>query len=132
MKVTEHFDSTEFDCHDGTKYPKEWVASRLKPLCMWLEELRAWLGSKPITVVSGYRTPAYNRKIGGAKGSLHMQGLAADIKVKGVSPAKVAQVADILQSDGLGLYAPPKHTPGWVHVDRRRVLGMRRARWTQK
>lgn len=37
---------------------------------------------RPIIVNSGYRTPAVNKAVGGAKRSLHMQGRAADIRTE--------------------------------------------------
>lgn len=43
-----------------------------------LDPLReAW--GRPIVVTSGYRCPALNAAVGGAKGSHHMCGMAADI-----------------------------------------------------
>lgn len=43
-----------------------------------LDPLReAW--GKPLTVSSGYRCPALNAAVGGAKNSHHMRGMAADI-----------------------------------------------------
>lgn len=43
-----------------------------------LDPLReAW--GRPIVVTSGYRSPALNAAVGGAKGSHHMYGMAADI-----------------------------------------------------
>lgn len=38
---------------------------------------------KPIIITSGYRCPALNKAVGGAKASQHMYGQAADIKVGG-------------------------------------------------
>lgn len=43
-----------------------------------LDPLRAAYG-KPITVNSGYRSPALNKAVGGAAGSQHVKGEAADI-----------------------------------------------------
>ena len=40
---------------------------------------RAW--GKPIYVNSGYRCPELNKAVGGAKGSHHLSGMAADITV---------------------------------------------------
>jgi hypothetical protein len=34
---------------------------------------------KPIHITSGYRTPAYNEKVGGVKNSSHLKGLAIDL-----------------------------------------------------
>lgn len=43
-----------------------------------LDPLReAW--GRPITVTSGYRCPELNKAVGGAKTSLHLRGMAADI-----------------------------------------------------
>lgn len=46
-----------------------------------LDALREDFG-QPIIVTSGYRSPEYNKKIGGAPNSTHMQGIAADITAR--------------------------------------------------
>lgn len=109
MKLTAHFDSSEFDCKDGTPVPEKWM-DRVRMLAVQLEVLRAELGDKPIKITSGYRTPSYNRKVGGGKASQHLLCKAADIKAKGVSPAKVHETilrlireSRILRG-GVGLY----------------------------
>jgi hypothetical protein len=43
-----------------------------------LEKYRALVGH-PIRIVSGYRDPAYNKRVGGASQSQHMHGRAADL-----------------------------------------------------
>lgn len=122
MKITTNFDSNEFaqksrGAIPAKEYPQEWITDRLTPLCQQLEIIRTALGSRPITVISGYRSPAYNASIGGAKQSQHMEGRAADITVAGLSAAEVhAKILDLyntkqLKIGGLGEY------PGFVHVD---------------
>ncbi len=39
---------------------------------------------RPVMVTSGYRSPSYNRKVNGARRSLHMICAAADIQIDGV------------------------------------------------
>jgi uncharacterized protein YcbK (DUF882 family) len=93
-------------------------------LCENLQILRDNLGA-PIKVISGYRTPAYNKKINGANRSQHMVAKAADIRVKGVSPRKIRSIIiglikkGEMHSGGVGLYKT------FVHYD---VRG-RNARW---
>ena len=101
MKITKHFSHEEFRCKDGTDYPVSWKYSRLVPLCEALEVIRKELGGRSITITSGYRTPDYNKKVGGVKSSEHMYGQAADIQVKGVSARKVAEVVRQLIKDGM-------------------------------
>lgn len=75
-KISEHFTLGEFACKDGSdtvKYSKE--------LLDMLEKLRV-SGGFTIQINSAYRTPAYNRKIGGASKSKHTEGYAADVVVK--------------------------------------------------
>lgn len=48
-----------------------------------LDRIRAVLGNKPIWITSGYRDPKTNRRIGGAKYSSHITGLAVDFYVQG-------------------------------------------------
>ena len=42
------------------------------------ERIRAVVG-KPIVVASAYRTPIYNKKVGGARASQHVEGRALDL-----------------------------------------------------
>lgn len=90
-----------------------------------LEIIRAALG-KPIRIISGYRTELYNRQNKGrATKSLHLKAMAADMVVKGVSPARVYWVikdlmdAGKIRKGGLAAY------PSFVHYD---IRG-RPARW---
>lgn len=79
--------------------------------------------AQPVQVISGYRSPRTNealRQSGGggvAKRSLHMDGLAMDIRLPGVELARLRDAAWSLQAGGVGYY------PGsdFVHVDVGRV-----------
>lgn len=56
-----------------------------------MEKVRALLGNKPIRVLSGYRSAAVNKAVGGSKNSAHMTGHAIDFTCPEFgSPAKVA------------------------------------------
>lgn len=81
-----------------------------------LQRVRDHFG-KPVTIVSGYRSPAHNRRVGGSPRSQHMQGKAADIQVQGVPPLDVARYLRD-HNGGVGIYAT------FTHVD----VGARR-RW---
>jgi uncharacterized protein YcbK (DUF882 family) len=76
----------------------------------------------PFHIISGYRSPATNKKLrskgsGVAKRSLHMQGKAIDVRVPG-RPLNLLHKAAVAQkSGGVGKY--PKS--GFVHVDVGRV-----------
>lgn len=71
--LSAHFTVREFASKDGAD------TVRIDPaLITALEQLRTYLGAV-ITVYSGYRTKAHNRRIGGSRTSKHVRGLAADI-----------------------------------------------------
>ena len=123
--MSKHLWSSEFNCKDGSAYPANWLYSRLAPLSRALEIVRAITG-KTMTIVSGYRTPAYNRKTkGAAPRSKHMQGIAADFKLEGISPRRLFPILDRFQRMGVlpkgGLHAYPT----FVHIDIRGRI----ARW---
>lgn len=59
-----------------------------------LEPVRATLGHRTIFVSSGFRCPELNAAIGGSKTSNHMQGLAADIIVAGMTPLAVCEAIE--------------------------------------
>lgn len=85
-----------------------------------LDDLREHFG-QPITITSGCRCSTHNKAVGGEPKSKHMEGFAADIKVRNVNPNIVYSWLDSKYPDkfGLGLYS------SWVHVDVRPT----RARW---
>jgi hypothetical protein len=99
--TTPHFSLQEFACSDGTPVPPEFIPRTYK-LMQQLEVIREAFGGKKITISSGYRTVAYNAKVGGAINppSRHTVGEAADFKVAGVSAAKVQQMVEQLMDQG--------------------------------
>lgn len=100
MKLSEHFDDTEFKCRCGCGEAK--VSSRLISA---LEELRTIVG-KPLIIHSGYRCPEHNKAIGGAVNSQHCLGTAADVRVSMVSPYDLFYAAgkvDAFLSGGIGI-----------------------------
>ena len=113
MKLSKNFSLSEFDCNDGSVTPKE-VIVNLQLLAEQLQVLRDFVG-KPITINSGYRSPAYNKKIGGASRSQHLLGTAADIRIDGISPREVHGIVSELIKDGrmkeggLGKYSSFTH-----------------------
>jgi uncharacterized protein YcbK (DUF882 family) len=86
----------------------------LKPsLVRVLKTIEGHYGRK-MTVTSGYRDPARNRRANGAKNSLHMYCAAADIQVPGVSKWELASyIRSMPGRGGVGTYC---HTES-VHVD---------------
>jgi uncharacterized protein YcbK (DUF882 family) len=123
MQLTTNFNSTEFDCHDGSKMPVD-VLANIKLVAGQLQILRDYLGES-IHVNSGYRSPEHNKKIGGVKNSQHVLGKAADLVVKSKTPLQLHKIIEALinqgkmKEGGLGLYK------GFVHYD---IRG-KKSRW---
>lgn len=118
--LTKHFRLSEFRSHDGAPTPPT-IALALQLTAEMLESLREALSKDvgrecPLLIVSGYRSPAWNKAVGGVSNSYHLKGLAADVTSPYASPARVQKVARRLQArgivGGLGSY------PGFTHVDR--------------
>lgn len=113
-KVSAHFYSTEFDCHGHGCCSETIINERLPEL---LEMIRKHFNT-PITITSPYRCQTHNSRIGGAAGSRHSKGDAADIVVKGVAPRTVAQYAESIGILGIGLYETAEDGY-FVHIDTR-------------
>jgi len=85
----------------------------------FLHDLTLELGvTKPIGIVCGYRSPRSNKYLrakssGVAKNSLHLQGMAVDIRVPKLSVATVAEAALDLRVGGVGKYT----RSNFVHID---------------
>ena len=88
-----------------------------------LNDLRLAVGTKaPFHVISGYRSPRTNAMLresgrGVAKGSMHQQGRAIDVRLADVGSAVLRDAAVELQRGGVGYY----RGPDFVHVDTGRV-----------
>ena len=114
-KLSANFKVKEFACKDGSD--PILISPELVEI---LQAIRDHF-DKAVTITSAYRTPTHNETEKGATYSQHLYGLAADIKVSGVTPKDVAAYADELfgNSGGIGIYS------SFVHVDVREV----KARW---
>lgn len=114
-KVSTNFRVKEFACTDGSD--PIFIDSDLVSI---LQKIRTHFG-KSVTITSAYRTPGKNKAVGGKAYSQHLYGRAADIKVKGVSPKKVAAYAETLLKNkgGIGTYST------FTHIDTRTT----KARW---
>jgi uncharacterized protein YcbK (DUF882 family) len=123
IKLSEHFYRYEFTCHCGNSHP-HYIS---KVLIDKLEQLRAALGNKKMTVNSGYRCFPYNnsKAVGSNSASQHPVGTAADIYVEGMDPLDVADAADYIGFGGIGRYPSNSRRKGFTHVDVREGY----ARW---
>jgi RHS repeat-associated protein len=90
------------------------------------EELRGRLElfshqmDRDIIITGGDRDPRTNREAGGAPGSSHLTGNAADFHIEGMSDLQAAQrAAESGLFNGIGYYPPTSPRGGHVHVDLR-------------
>jgi len=112
--LSKYFNSTEFDCHGSGCCSMTLINSKLVE---YLDKIREHFNA-PVTISSGYRCAIHNKNVGGATGSRHNKGDAADIVVKGHSPREVAQYAESIGIKGIGLYETAKDGY-FVHIDTR-------------
>jgi zinc D-Ala-D-Ala carboxypeptidase len=76
------------------------LANMKKHLAPGLEKVREICGNRPVTVTSAYRNPKINKLVGGTPTSAHPQGLAADIRISGLSAFKTARLIADAMADG--------------------------------
>jgi uncharacterized protein YcbK (DUF882 family) len=134
MRLSTNFILNEFVNDADPVKPDKAVIANLQELCRTvLEPLRTQLG-KPIQITSGYRSPVHNARIGGAKGSMHCLGIAADIAVPGENhPNTTEQIkmARLLYQNpnvgGIGLY----ERKSIIHVDIREWVGSYPSMWLE-
>ena len=146
-KLSEHLTLGEM-CKTSAKTTDKNIPSHvhienLRRLCGWLEMLRdEWNrrygeGDDPIVINSGYRSPQVNAAVGGVKGSNHLTGCAADIRVAGME--QLVRYATILLDisdesredfDELLLERSPRGTY-WLHFAVRPSDNRRKVRLIQ-
>lgn len=152
--LSPHFQLRQFLCKQESDFPRFiLVHSRmLSKLELLLEKVNAaGIEASSFAVLSGYRTPHYNRAIGNkTRYSRHVYGDAADIYIDRdgdghmdditgdgrVTRKDAEKLASIIEDSydriwykpfigGLGIYGPKPHRGPFVHVDTRGS----RARW---
>lgn len=106
--ISPNFKIKEFRCKDGS----DKILIDTDFVQNYLQKIRDHFGAA-VTVNSGYRTAAYNKKVGGAANSYHVKGQACDIVVKGHTPLEVARYSQSLGIMGIIQYN------NFVHVDSR-------------
>lgn len=132
MRLSPYFHLDEFECHDGTGVPDH-LLGNCQRLADTLTPIRLAAGV-PLAIISGYRTKAWNDRVGGADDSAHMTAEAADVRPgRGMTPAELHDMilahyksGKLPILGGLGLYR------SWVHVDVRKSADGHLRRWTGK
>jgi uncharacterized protein YcbK (DUF882 family) len=114
-RFSKYFSVEELACRDGNPVP-ECYYENAKAICARADKLREKVGH-PLVVTSGYRTPAYNKKVGGAAKSQHVTASALDLKCHEVPAKELARIweelvaAGEVPDGGLGVYR------SWIHID---------------
>ena len=121
--ITEHFTVEEFERSStadrlgiDNRVPEALIPN-LRALCVeLLEPLRAFAG-KPIVISSGYRCPALNRAVGGAPGSQHLSGEAADLHLPSLAEGRewFRWLMDNTTFDQL-IWEHNRQGTCWIHV----------------
>lgn len=78
--------------------------------------------SKPLEILSGYRTPESNQRlreqgIPAARKSLHLEGKAADIRIPQFHEEVLGELIQSFRQGGVGFYFRPSASGGWIHTD---------------
>ena len=93
IKIAENFKLSEFECRCCQ------VVKLDSELLKRLQAMRTETG-RPLRITSGYRCSAHNRTVGGASGSQHLEGKAADIVIVGMSKAEQDALCEKYFADG--------------------------------
>ena len=114
--ISNYFTRKEFECKCGCGFATVDVE-----LLEVLEFVRVSF-NKPVTINSACRCDSHNSSVGGADGSKHKLGIAADIVVKDIDPLDVYKFLDAAYpvSYGIGKYN------SFTHID---VRSGYKARW---
>lgn len=97
--------------------PPKRLRCRLVPVLRAADEARERLGSS-IIILSAYRAPAYNKAIGGASRSRHMECDALDLAAPKTSSTRLRTVLRQLREEGYFTGGIGKY-PSFVHIDNR-------------
>lgn len=129
---TKHFTYNEFHSKDGSgfsggKVSAATVKENVRRTMYKLEAVRAKIGNKAIVINSGYRSVSHNNSIpNAATNSMHMYGVAADIKAPGVG---LTTLRNATRSSG---FSGSYNGGSYIHVDSRIEYGYGANYWYWK
>ncbi len=106
-----------------TRFMRDWRNDKIIPIDnrgvdVWAASHSLLDTDEPFMLLSGYRSPETNamlrsRSRGVARNSLHMKGMAADLRLQNRSVGQMAKAAAVCNGGGVGTY--PKSN--FVHMD---------------
>lgn len=105
-------------CRGRNHFPPEELWRVLVPTARFADALRGRLGS-PVTILSGFRSDAYNRCIGGAGESRHRMFNALDLAPRGASVGALWQAARAIRAETPGFAGGIGKYRSFVHIDTR-------------
>ena len=83
----------------------------VKPEAMDALQMARDIVGKPLHINSGYRSPEYNKQVGGVPNSYHTQGMAFDISLRNIDRYELVAALRKAGFTGIG------HYPTFVHAD---------------
>lgn len=104
-----------FRCSDGAHVPPEYYGNAFL-LATNLRLLSRELG-EPLSLISVYRTPEFNKHIGGRPNSPHLTCLAADFMVVEVDPVDAVNKIKQLVASGKMSAGVVVLNPGFIHYE---------------
>lgn len=93
--------------------PEPYQIHNIVNLAQALDKVREYYG-KPIMVLSWLRTPAHNQLVKGALKSAHLDGMAVDFIIPGLSPFRIQD--ELMKNKQLWPYRGERGV-SWVHLD---------------
>ncbi len=120
MRLSDHFTLSEmtFSATAARKgisnVPPQAIIDQLTLTADRMEKVRDLLGGKPIRILSGYRSEAVNRAVGGSPSSAHRTGHAVDFTCPEFGTP--AQVASHLAKHLTGYDQIIEEFGSWVHI----------------
>jgi uncharacterized protein YcbK (DUF882 family) len=127
--LSEHFSKVEFLCRDNCGFGNN-PGDISSVLIDSLEKLRA-IVNLPIVINCGCRCVNHNTAVGGEPHSKHIEGIAADICIPGLTPQEICDAAlqvSAFQQGGIGLanwgcHLDTRTSPGrWAYDSNNRVI----------